>query len=744
MSSCLSNLKRLQLLDDEEQNSMQNDEAEAKEDDEEQEDDDDDGEKMLFEGKYLTREQQMILQHAANIGDKVVINAFAGCAKTTTLRALVQYKCKTLDPEDKRKFLYIVFNDAMAALARSNFRVDEDEEMDRIVDVRTYHSLALAYFRHSLEQRNIVIEEGTEFDFQDEGSAFGLYKEVHKTLIATMKRFTQDPSTEFMEPQPCHTKEGFTPLSASSNSSGGSSNSSGGGSESEQQQQQPIVITEAMLTDKEKLDLRNARKIWHDVVNARRRYERLNVETDKLQQYIELSHDFTLKWFCLNAQDAEQYIQERYHDILVDEGQDIQRPLMAWLLEHVRNLAVYFVGDTFQSIYAFTGAHDAIEHASAHADAKLFRLTKSFRFGSAIAAAATALLHSSLLLGRDVHIQGNDAQRGPGTVHALPREATAEIIHEVVRAVHARTGTTRIAVLSRTNDPAMVAAVTLYKKGYHVRLEGRLAKFVEKALDILKKYKNDAQVLEKIMEFKRYALMQEKRQLVWRRNVLAGAEVPPVSSGYEERGFVQGQLRLNEQQAFEQAVLEHAHGYLRPTYDLYLGMHQQSRAKTVPANTVEITVCTVHAAKGSEWDTVIMLDDFPELDLCMKARLGLLTMDQYISMQQQRIGVENSNQAITHTTLMDFYRSRNAVPLKQEIHLYYVAMTRAKTHLFINAPTALVTNATVVAPTLQLSNEAARLSALLRPTSMPRDERGKGGGSGAAAGGGALKRVRIQ
>lgn len=634
--------------------------------------------RLIFDDRYLTDEQEAIVRYEPQAGEKVVINAFAGCGKTTTMRALVHYKCEHRPPDDPRQFLYIVYNIDMERAAREAFRLEENKEMQAMVKVCTYHSLMLAYFRYSLGERNIEIEENVEFDFETRGAPFGLHANDHKAQLTTLERFCRDPSIAYIEPQPKHAKDGAADLD--------------------------IEVTEEILTDEEKLALREARRMWHAATNAATQSERLNIETGEQQRVVKLTHDVTLKYFTLQAQDAEQYVSERYHTVLVDEAQDVQRPLMAWLLEHMNQLPVYLVGDTFQSIYAFAGAHNAIEEAGNHQRAKCFRLTCSFRFGSTIARSSTSLLHATELLQSDVSISGNDAQRGCGTVHRLTRDATPQMAHKTVQAVYARTGCRNIAMLARWNDSAMIAAITLYKNAYHVRLAGRMATWVQTALSILKKYKNPQQIMDRLCEFKRFEQLQEKRQLVHRRHHLESEQLPPRSSGYHEKGLVRGRDRLNEQQRFEQAILERSLEDFHTTYNMFKGMHEQTTAKTVPADAVCVTVCTVYAAKGQEWDAVILIDDFPELQLCIDARLGTLSKKEYDEWQERNSG-DSNNHARTHQTIMTFFSNKCQMQLRQELHLYYVAMTRPKHYLFMNAPAGDVVNDV---PTLECGNGAER------------------------------------
>ena len=85
--------------------------------------------------------------------------------------------------------------------------------------------------------------------------------------------------------------------------------------------------------------------------------------------------------------------------ILVDEAQDIN-PVVLDVLKKQASQMVY-VGDRYQQIYEWRGAINAMENIETEASASL---TKSFRFGKAIADAASKILE---LMGEPRQIAGN-------------------------------------------------------------------------------------------------------------------------------------------------------------------------------------------------------------------------------------------------------------------------------------------------------------------------------------------------
>ncbi len=96
-----------------------------------------------------------------------------------------------------------------------------------------------------------------------------------------------------------------------------------------------------------------------------------------------LSHDGYLKLWALSGPRAETDY------ILVDEAQDIN-PVLLGVLRQVQCPVVY-VGDPYQQIYEWRGAVNAMEAISSP---HRVLLSRSFRFGPEIAAAATRVLRT--------------------------------------------------------------------------------------------------------------------------------------------------------------------------------------------------------------------------------------------------------------------------------------------------------------------------------------------------------------
>lgn len=122
---------------------------------------------------------------------------------------------------------------------------------------------------------------------------------------------------------------------------------------------------------------------WADPVavvrDAQRLWQRMCDPTDPA---IGMVHDGYLKLFALRQPRLP------FDAILFDEAQDAN-PAMLHLMRQQDHVQQLYVGDPFQSLYAWRGAVNALETLVPDTD---LRLTASFRFGPVLAAAATRIL----------------------------------------------------------------------------------------------------------------------------------------------------------------------------------------------------------------------------------------------------------------------------------------------------------------------------------------------------------------
>lgn len=299
---------------------------------------------------------------------------------------------------------------------------------------------------------------------------------------------------------------------------------------------------------------------------------------------------------CAGMIEAEprvaQAVREQYRHFTVDEFQDVSplqnRLLDLWLGDR-SDLCV--VGDASQTIYSFAGAKAEflIEFGRAHPDARHFRLARNYRSEQPILRVANALMRGrpgALQLATD---RGVDAP--VPTVTRFDDDA-----HEAA----AVAGRIR-AQLDAGVDPRTIAV--LYRA--HVQSRELLTAFA------------DAGIATTVLGGKRFFDMPEVRQAVMS---LRAASVAPLESGF--RDSVRDVLRSLGLTAEPPA----AGGALRDAWEARSALMAladeapegitlreftddlmaRARDQHEPA-LATVTLSTLHAAKGLEWDHVHLI-----------------------------------------------------------------------------------------------------------------------------------------
>lgn len=118
------------------------------------------------------------------------------------------------------------------------------------------------------------------------------------------------------------------------------------------------------------------------------------------QCQLPISHDIYLKLFALKMQRDKHQLP--YDVVMLDEAQDTA-PVCQMMYELQMSARRMCVGDRDQSLYGFRGACNSMEQMTfTHSG----QLTKSFRFGNELAGLANTLLRT--MKNRDVNYRGNE------------------------------------------------------------------------------------------------------------------------------------------------------------------------------------------------------------------------------------------------------------------------------------------------------------------------------------------------
>jgi DNA helicase-2/ATP-dependent DNA helicase PcrA len=328
-----------------------------------------------------------------------------------------------------------------------------------------------------------------------------------------------------------------------------------------------------------------------------------------------------------------QEVRERYRHFVVDEYQDVsplqQRLLEAWLGDRDD---VCVVGDPNQTIYSFTGASSSylLEFARRFPGATVVRLMRDYRSTSQVVEVANRLLPDARL-----QAQGGD---GPAVTFDgyddEPAEATATV--ERVRKLQADGVPLReMAILYRVNAQSEVYEAALAGAGVPYVVRGS-ERFFDRA-----KVRNAMTVLRVSAQAERdrYEGTSLMDAVVDVLRAVGLTDQPPAGRGAarEEWDALRAIVGLAEEFAAAQ-----------PRADLEaFAAELAHRAEAQHAPTVDgVTLASLHAAKGLEWDAVFL------------------------------VGLVDGTLPITYATTPE--------QVAEEKRLLYVGITRARRHLALS------------------------------------------------------------
>ncbi|XP_055952785.1 F-box DNA helicase 1-like isoform X2 [Argiope bruennichi] len=147
---------------------------------------------------------------------------------------------------------------------------------------------------------------------------------------------------------------------------------------------------------------------------------------DRKNKQVKITHDVYLKLYQLGKPKLTGY-----HCIMVDEAQDCNLAMLDIVMS--QKLPVILVGDPNQQIYGFRGAVNALENFT---PTHVYYLTKSFRFGPEIAYVASCCLevmktdHSNTLVGSNKPSYVNGKAEGQ---YAVIARSNTQLINEAIR-----------------------------------------------------------------------------------------------------------------------------------------------------------------------------------------------------------------------------------------------------------------------------------------------------------------------
>lgn len=463
---------------------------------------------------FTPTSEQLEIIKAACSSESLIIQAYAGASKTTTLRLIAEAM-------PTKKILYLAFNKGIV--------VDATSKMPPNVQCRTVHSIAYGKSKPNIIRKlQCKIFDAKQLVKYTKLSSFWaldpkLNTKVELTALRlvgwakhTAIRFMQSSDLAIM-PYHVYTDDKFKHLDVS-------------GAKDR--------IVEA------------AKTLWELYIDP--------------NNNVQIPHDVYLKLFAMSGIDL------KYDVVMVDECQDVS-PVMLNILKSQLTAQKIYVGDKFQKIYSFTGSVDITNIVQC----QTLYLTKSFRFGNEIAEHANRILNKI-----------DDSIRpliGNGSVNYIDNDTRPD------------------AILCRTNSKVLQEYIS-YK-----------AKYPTATISVSCDTTNVLDFAEALIELDlngrtHYPLM---RMFKTSKQFYHWLQITDEPLDIEIRHMSILCNKINPKVVVQ--TLKSYKDHWNP----------------------DITISTAHKAKGLEWDTVLLSDDFP-----------ILTNDS-----------------------------------KEELRLFYVALTRAKTNL---------------------------------------------------------------
>jgi len=326
--------------------------------------------------------------------------------------------------------------------------------------------------------------------------------------------------------------------------------------------------------------------------------------------------------------EVRERVQDQYRYLTVDEYQDIsplqQRLINAWLGNRQE---ICVVGDPAQTIYSFAGATSSFltTFTSRFPDAEVIRLTSGYRSTPEITFAANSLLRSATM-GQELNAQNDHGDKPAVLAYSDESSEIAGIVADMTTLLKAGVPPQEIAVLARTNAQlnSLERAMNGAKLPYQVRSTERFFDRPD-VREFLKGVRTASVIPTEGINW-----LDELRTLA--QPFLTGQSIDGIA------GLLHLARELDEDTNFTPKTLR---SYLREVEDRV----QQNNPPTMPV----ITLATLHAAKGLEWERVFL----------MGANVGLLPLES------------------NGFTL-------DARMIEEERRLFYVGMTRAKRELRVS------------------------------------------------------------
>lgn len=301
--------------------------------------------------------------------------------------------------------------------------------------------------------------------------------------------------------------------------------------------------------------LDTARAIWADALDVNGK--------------LPYSHDWYLKFWSLTKPDILRDGGLAPGSVLFfDEAQDA-KPCVSAVIEHQRSLPapriqIVAVGDSAQAIFGFTGAVDALRRFSSWDDVDRGTLSISWRFHQGIADEANTLLD---LLHAPIRLRGNPNMPVPSAHDTLRMFDYGSGLYDILTE-HKDVD----AVICRTNREVIAAVTPLVEAGFTVHCDVDTTLLRDLAADVVALSEGRTPATQDMKVFATFADLTR----------------------YVDAAEPDDDLAATLSQILALSAAEVLDAMNRVTGD---------------AATADVTVSTIHKAKGKQWDTVVVMMD---------------------------------------------------------------------------------------------------------------------------------------
>lgn len=307
--------------------------------------------------------EQLAIKEAAEKGLSFKVLAYAGSGKTKTMLAA----CRVISANNTKngkdgKGLFLAFNRAIADEAAMNLR-----KFSINAEAKTWHKLAISSIQHQFNSKlnNLSNANKDLIALMDSlGTIPSLNIKIERNeKDIKLKKQTNYVSARALKYMICAAIEDYCSSADTEIKTIHFENSRPDWIE-------PLYFHREIV---QKYLLPIAKKAWEAIC-------------DPDNQKFQLTFGHALKIYQLSRPDLSCL----YSYLIVDEAQDTDRVALEIInSQDMNKIQIIVVGDSFQQIYQWRGAQDALRNISIPLE---FYLTKSFRFGTELADFATSIL----------------------------------------------------------------------------------------------------------------------------------------------------------------------------------------------------------------------------------------------------------------------------------------------------------------------------------------------------------------